>query len=180
LEQLEDRTAPAVITVTGNGDTIALDALATLREAITSINNQAEVNADVTLNRVGNYASTAGGTPDVINFGIAGAGVKTISATVVEPSMVRPLTINGYTETGASANTLVNADNAVILIPLDGTGAGAASNGLTLGTGSAGSTIKGLDINTTSISTTRTPSTASATSRSASPMARPTTPALKM
>ena len=46
----------------------------TLREAITSINNQADVNADVTLARVGNYASLSGGTPDVINFNIAGAG----------------------------------------------------------------------------------------------------------
>src|SRR5437870_6703196 len=81
LEQLEDRLAPAVITVTGTGDTIAVDGLATLREAITSINNQADVNADVTLNRVGLYASQTGGTPDVINFNIAGAGVKTIAPT---------------------------------------------------------------------------------------------------
>src|SRR5437762_2379015 len=136
----------AVITVTGSGDTIAIDGLSTLREAITSINNQADVNADVTLNRVGLYASQAGGTPDVINFNIAGAGVKTVSATAAEPTIVRPLTINGYSEAGASANTLVNADNAVILIQLDGGGAGAAVNGLTLGAGSGGSTIKGLDI----------------------------------
>ena len=101
----------ATITVTGSGDTIAVDGLATLREAITSINNQADVNADVTVNRVGLY-----GTADVINFNIAGAGVKTISATSGEPTIVRPLTINGYSQTGASANTLANADNAIILI----------------------------------------------------------------
>src|SRR4051812_8840077 len=75
----------AVITVTGTGDTIAVDGLATLREAITSINNQADVNADVTVNRVGNYASLAGGTPDVINFIIAGTGVHTISPVGAEP-----------------------------------------------------------------------------------------------
>src|SRR6516225_2273285 len=75
LEPLEDRLAPAVITVTSNADTIAVDGLATLREAITSINNQADVNGDVTLNRVGNYASLAGGTPDVINFNIPGSGL---------------------------------------------------------------------------------------------------------
>src|SRR5438045_3278417 len=85
MEIMEDRLAPAVITVTGTGDTIAVDGLATLREAITSINNQADVDADVTLNRVGIYAALAGGTPDVINFNIAGAGVKTISATAAEP-----------------------------------------------------------------------------------------------
>jgi streptogramin lyase len=147
LEPLEDRLAPAVITVTSNADTIAVDGLATLREAITSINNQADVNGDVTLNRVGNYASLAGGTPDVINFNIPGSGVKTIAVSgTPEPTITRPLTINGYTETGASANTLANADNAVILIRLDGAAAGSGSNALTLGTGSAGSTIRGLDI----------------------------------
>src|SRR5437588_7769136 len=137
----------AVITVTGTGDTIAVDTLATLREAITSINNQADVNADVTLNRVGGYASSPGGTPDVINFNIAGAGVKTISVTgIAEPTIIRPLTINGYSQAGASVNTLANADNAVILIQVDGTSAGAGADGLTLGAGSGGSTIKGLDI----------------------------------
>jgi hypothetical protein len=146
LEFLEDRLAPAVITVTSIGDTIAIDGLATLREAITSINNQADVNADVTIARVGGYASTPGGTPDVINFDIPAAGVQTISATAAEPTIVRPLTINGYSQLGASANTLANADNAVILIQLDGTGAGANVNALTLGAGSGGSTIEGLDI----------------------------------
>ena len=135
----------AVITVTGSGDTIAIDGLSTLREAITSINNQADVNADVTLNRVGNYASLAGGTPDVINFNI-GAGVQTIAPTGAEPTIIRPVTINGYSANGASANTLANADNALILIRLDGPGAGAGVDGLTLGAGSGGSTIKGLDI----------------------------------
>ena len=71
----------AVITVTSTGDTIAIDAVATLREAITSINNQADVNADATVNRVGLYASAPGGTPDVINFNISGIGVQTISPT---------------------------------------------------------------------------------------------------
>jgi streptogramin lyase len=147
LERLEDRLAPAVITVTGTGDTIALDTFATLREAITSINNQADINNDITANRVGNYASLAGGTPDVIHFNIPGSGVQTIAVTgSAEPTITRPLTIDGYSQTGASANTLANADNAVILIQLDGTSAGAGTDGLTLGTGSAGSTIKGLDI----------------------------------
>jgi streptogramin lyase len=147
LEQLEDRLAPAVITVTSTGDTIAIDGLATLREAITSIDNQADVNGDVTLNRVGNYASLPGGTPDVINFNIPVAGVNTIAVTgSAEPTIIRPLTINGYSQTGASVNTLSNADNAVILIQLAGAGAGAGSNGLTLGVGSGGSTLKGLDI----------------------------------
>ncbi|PZR75005.1 MAG: hypothetical protein DLM73_06415 [Chthoniobacterales bacterium] len=143
------QTAPAAtITVTGTGDTIAIDGLATFREAITSINNQADVDGDVTLNRVGNYASMVGGTPDVINFNILGAGVKTIAVTgTPEPSIVRPLTINGYSQPLATANTLANSDNALILIELNGTGAGTGGDGLTLGAGSNGSTIKGLVAN---------------------------------
>jgi streptogramin lyase len=146
LEMLEDRLAPAVITVNTTADTIAIDGFASLREAITSINNQADVNSDVTANRVGGYASTPGGTPDVINFNIPAVGGQTISATSAEPTIVMPLTINGYSQVGASANTLPSADNAVIVIQLDGTGAGAGVDGLTLEAGSAGSTIKGLDV----------------------------------
>jgi hypothetical protein len=137
----------ASVTVTGTGDTIALDGVVTLREAITSINNQADVNADVTVNRSGLYASQPTGTPDVINFNISGTGVKVISPTAAEPTIVMPLTIDGYTQGAASVNTQANTDNASILIQLDGAGAGAgAVDGLTLGAGSAGSTIKGLDI----------------------------------
>jgi len=136
----------AVITVSGTGDTIATDGSATLREAITSINNQVDVNVDVTTNRVGAYASAVGGIPDVINFNIPGAGVQTISPTGSEPTIIMPLTINGYSQSVASVNTLVNSDNAVILIRLDGAGAGAGVDGLTLGAGSGGSIIKGLDI----------------------------------
>ena len=105
----EDRLTPAAITVTGKGDTIALDALTTLREAITSINNQADINNDVTLTRVGLYASQVGGTADVINFNIAGGGVQVIAVIgTPEPTLIMPLTINGYSQTSAVANTLNN------------------------------------------------------------------------
>jgi hypothetical protein len=133
----------AVISVTGTGDTIANDTFATLREAITSMNNQADVNGDITVNRVGTY-----GTNDTINFSIPGAGVKTISVTgSALPTITKPVTINGYSQTGTSANTMANSDNAVLLIELNGAGAGSAHSGLTLGAGSTPSTIKGLVIN---------------------------------
>jgi hypothetical protein len=148
VEPLETRRLFAAITVTTTADTIALDTFATLREAVTSINNQADVNNDVTVNRVGLYASQPGGTPDVINFNIAGGGVHTINVTgSPEPTIIKPLTIDGYSQSGASVNTLANSDNAVILIELNGTSAGAGANGLTLGSGSAGSTIRGLAVN---------------------------------
>ena len=63
----------ATITVTGTGDTIAVDGVVTLREAITSANNNASINSDVSAQSPGAYGS------DTINFNIAGAGVKTIN-----------------------------------------------------------------------------------------------------
>ena len=114
----------------------------TLREAIASVNTRRDINADVTVDRLG-YASRRR-HPDVINFNIAGAGVQTINVTGgALPTIIRPVTINGYTQPGASVNTLANADNAVLLIELNGTGAGADADGLTLGAGSGGSTIRG-------------------------------------
>src|SRR5689334_9363332 len=104
-------TRAATITVNTTGDTIALDTFASLREAITSINNQADVNNDVTANRVGFYASQTGGTPDVINFNISATGVQTIAPTSGMPTLVMPMTINGYSQTGASPNTLAIGDN---------------------------------------------------------------------
>ena len=139
---LWSRTAPAAtITVTGTGDTIAVDGLVTLREAITSANNNASVNADVSGQAPGAYGT------DTINFNIAGAGVKTINVGANFPTITGPVTINGYSQTGSSVNTIANSGNAVILIELNGTNAGSGANGLTLASGSASSTIRGLAIN---------------------------------
>ena len=142
LALLCSQTAPAAtISVTGTGDTIAVDGVVTLREAIVSANNNASVNADVSSQNPGAYGT------DTINFNIAGTGVKTINHTSALPTLTGPVTINGYTQTGAAVNTAGNSDNAVILIELNGAGAGASTNGLILGNGSAGSTIRGLTIN---------------------------------
>jgi hypothetical protein len=126
----------ATITVTDTGDTIAVDGLVTFREAITSANNNADVNADVVA--VGAYGT------DTINFNIAGAGVHTIAPTVTLPTITDPVTIDGCTQPGSAANTMASGDNAVLLIELDGTNAGDA-NGLTITAGS--STVRGLVIN---------------------------------
>lgn len=132
----------ATITVTGLGDTIAVDAFATLREAIISINNAADINGDITGNRSGAY-----GNNDTINFSIPGSGVRTISINAAAlPAITRKVVINGYSQTGSSVNTIADSGNAVILIQLIGANAGAAANGLTLGTGAAGSTVRGLAI----------------------------------
>jgi CSLREA domain-containing protein len=150
-ESLEDRLAPAVVTVTTTADDITPnDGSVSLREAITAINAGNDLgDPDLTAQNPGTF-----GTNDAINFNMPGAGVKTINvgsdpsaSGIPLPTIVKPVVINGYTQGVATANTLANADNAVIRIELNGTGAGTAVNGLTLGAGSDGSTMKGLAIN---------------------------------
>jgi hypothetical protein len=65
--------------------------------------------------------------PDAINFNIGGSGVKTIKPASSLPIITQPVTIDGYTEPGASENTLAVGNDAVLLIRLDGSNAGNAS-----------------------------------------------------
>jgi hypothetical protein len=144
IEYLENRLVPATITVTSTIDAVTVDAVVSLREAITSINAGADTNADVTAGRTGSY-----GTNDTINFNITGTAVQTIAVGSAGlgalPTITKPVTIDGYSQTGASANTLAVGDNAKILIELNGAGAGFGASGLTLTAG--GSTVRGLAIN---------------------------------
>ena len=84
IEALEQRIAPATFTVTNVNDIGA----GSLREAITNANN------------------TAG--PDVIDFNILGAtgGLKTIALRSALPRIFDSVLIDGYTQPGASPNTL--------------------------------------------------------------------------
>jgi trimeric autotransporter adhesin len=97
----------------------------------------------------------ANATPgaDVINFNIPdtfGTGVKTINVGALDNSGLPPITdqvtINGYSQPGASPNTLARGTNANLLIELNGTDA-TFSDGLEIGDGGSGSLIKGLVIN---------------------------------
>ncbi len=101
-------------------------------------------------------ANAASGA-DTINFGIpssdgncnATTDVCTISPTLRLPNITDTVTINGYTQSGALANTATtNANNAVLKIELSGARAGGTADGLTVaGTDAGGTTIKGLVIN---------------------------------
>jgi len=126
----------AIITVTDTGDTIAVDGLVTLREAITSANKNADVNGDVVA--VGAYGT------DTINFNIAGTGVHTIAPFPALPTITDPVIIDGYTQPGSTANTQAVEDDAVLLIELNGANT-LDANGLTITAGN--STIRGLVIN---------------------------------
>jgi hypothetical protein len=87
-------------------------------------------------------ANAAPGT-DTIDFAIAASGVQTISPTTALPDITDPVIIDGYTQPGTSTNTLAVGDNAVLLIELDGTNAGATGLNITAGN----STVRGLVMN---------------------------------
>ena len=89
----------------------------------------------------------ANGAPglDTIDFNIAGAGPHTIAVTSALPAINDAVIIDGYTQPGATANTLPFGSDAVLKIQIDG-GLASDVDGLSLAAGSDGSTIRGLSI----------------------------------
>jgi hypothetical protein len=83
---------------------------------------------------------------DTIAFNIAGSGVHTIVPATALPAITDAVTINGYSQPGASANTNgpTQGTNAVILIEIDGSTLGFGSSGLISNAGNV--TIRGLAI----------------------------------
>jgi CSLREA domain-containing protein len=80
---------------------------------------------------------------DTIEFSIGLGGVQTISPTTLLPTVTQPVTIDGYTETGASENTKTVGNDANLLIRLN-KGAETAPSGLILDTNN--SVVRGLSI----------------------------------
>lgn len=97
-----------------------------LRQAITDANNHAGA--------------------DMIVFAIPGSGVQTITPTTQLPLITNPVVIDGYTQPLAHANTLPNGDDAVLLIEISGAILTNNGEGLVIGNGGAGSTVRGLVI----------------------------------
>ena len=92
--------------------------------------------------------ANASADTDTIAFDIPGAGPHTIRPASALPAITDPVVIDGYTQTGASPNTnlITTGSNAVLMIELDGSNAGASSvHGLLITTG--GSMVRGLVIN---------------------------------
>ena len=85
------------------------------------------------------YANSTIGVKDTIKFYIPGTGSFTIQPITALPSITDPVVIDGYTQPGASAS------KSVLMIELDGTDAGSASDGFTIIGGN--SIIRGLAIN---------------------------------
>jgi CSLREA domain-containing protein len=124
------------------------DGTVSLREAITAIdagNNLGD--PDLINHTTGTF-----GMNDTIDFNILG-GLQPRQTILVGstgngalPALDKSITINGYTEPGASRNTLAHGDNAKILIALDGANAGANADGVLVSSTGADSTITGLDV----------------------------------
>lgn len=81
---------------------------------------------------------------DTIQFNIPVGGVHEIDPPATLPIITSPVIIDGYTQPGSSVNTGTTTFNATINIRLNGLLSNV--NGLFLGAGSSGSTIKGLQI----------------------------------
>jgi hypothetical protein len=151
LELLEDRMLLSAYIVTTTADS----GVGSLRDAIT------QINADTSHSL---YASPTDPTKDEIDFDIptsdpgynSSTASFTIQPTAVPdptghgftglPIITNPVIIDGYTQPGASPNTLGGGDNAVLEIELNGANAG-ASSGVGLVLDATNCTVEGLVIN---------------------------------
>ncbi|HEX5847924.1 MAG TPA: hypothetical protein VFY59_01910, partial [Rubrobacter sp.] len=84
---------------------------------------------------------------DVIYFDIPGGGVRTIEPDSQLPAATQRVTIDGYTQPGATKNTLVRGNNAVLRIELDGSSAPGALLPDGLLVSASDSIVRGLVIN---------------------------------
>ena len=94
---------------------------------------------------IGASNAVLGQLPNTIKFNIPGGGVQTITPTSNLPAITRPVLIDGYTQPGASPNTLATGTNAALKIELNGTNA-PFGFGLSL-FDTSNSVIRGLVIN---------------------------------
>jgi CSLREA domain-containing protein len=140
--------AASTITVNSTADTTADDGECTLREAIIAANDDTESGTTPGECIAGSGADTIEfnitGTADFTNGGQNG---YTIAPTSALPNITEQVTIDGYSQPGAEANTAISPSplNGELLVQIDGVNS-TNSGGIQLIAGSDGSTIKGLVI----------------------------------
>ncbi|MEP7075596.1 MAG: Calx-beta domain-containing protein [Acidobacteriota bacterium] len=123
-----DALPPATLIVTTTADSddgSCTAALCSLRDAIIAANSFPDANT--------------------ITFSIPGSGVQTIAPTSVLPVITSPVTIDGYSQPGASVNSLSVGDDAVLLIELSGENLVFPAKGLEIQASNC--SIRGLAIN---------------------------------
>ena len=145
FERLEDRTLlAALITVNSTLDSNLRDDFLTIRESILVSNRTLAVATLTTLEQAQVSGTPTSTDTDTIGFNIPGVGVQTITPTTGLPFVTDPAIIDGYTQPGASPNTLAAGNDAQLRIELSGA-LTPASNGLGITAGN--STIRGMIIN---------------------------------
>ena len=153
VESLETRRLMSVVTVNTVGDTDVRDGGLSLREAIEYVNGTLAYSSLSASEQAQIDNTQPLGTNDTINFGLDDPGVHTISLTDNLPDITKKVTIDGYSQAGASANMLATGDNATILVQIDASnvlnnssGYPPSVNELMLAEGSDGSVIRGLSL----------------------------------
>ncbi|MGI9106685.1 MAG: FG-GAP-like repeat-containing protein, partial [Pyrinomonadaceae bacterium] len=126
----------------GNGSDIGAFEMQAPPEALT-VTNTADSGAG-SLRQAILDANSMPGT-QTINFLIDGGGVQTITPASGLPVITDSVIIDGYTQPGASPNTLATGNNAVLQVEITGTSPTSSQGLIVSGTGS--STIRGLVIN---------------------------------
>ncbi|HEX5218627.1 MAG TPA: hypothetical protein VFZ59_03595 [Verrucomicrobiae bacterium] len=84
--------------------------------ATTFVVTNAADNGDGSLRQAILSANSTAGVADVINFNIPGTAPHSINPVTPLPIITSPVVIDGYSQPGASPNTLANSDNAVLKI----------------------------------------------------------------
>src|SRR5438105_5790153 len=84
---------------------------------------------------------------DMISFNIPGGGSHVITPASALPTITDPVEIDGYTQAGASPNTLLDGDNAVLLIELNGSNIGGFTLTPGLQINASNCEVRGLVIN---------------------------------
>lgn len=132
---------------------LGLSSTATLNAATATVTNNGDANTASTciapvacslrqaINRVNTNLLT-----DTIEFAIAGAGPHVIAPSTELPILIRPVSINGYSQSGAVANTSTTGFNAVLKIQLSGANMPTGSAGLRLQAPTDASSVQGLSI----------------------------------
>ncbi len=129
------------ITVTSTSDAVnGADGACTLREALLAASTNTASGGAVGECAAGQAAPTV----DVIAFAIPGGGVHTIAPTAAFAAISGPVTIDGYTQAGASVNTLAAGSNAVLRVVVDASAVGGTTPLLRFAAGSADSQVRGL------------------------------------
>lgn len=120
-------TEPAALVVSKTADTNdgVCNADCSLREAIVAANTQAGANR--------------------IHFNIPGGGVQSIAVASALPSLTGQTLIDGYTQSGATPNSVGFPNNAQLRIEINGAAAGVGNSGLILA--AAHSVVRGLIVN---------------------------------